>query len=108
MRTLLAVAAAAVLSLAAVPAFADDANQTDDTGFVAGVFTAPAVPDTTFDLGVDVTGIPHTPGAVKAYLGSLAPETREVLQSSCQHYMQTPDSARDTATIGFCSVVVGG
>ena len=108
MRTLLAVAAAAVISLAAVPAFADDVDQTDNSGFATDTFAAPAAPDTTFDLGVDVTGVAHTPGAVRAYLGSLEPETRAVIQSTCEHYMENPSSVRDTTTIGFCSVVVGG
>ena len=108
MRNLLTVAAAALaLSLSAGASFAVPAdNQDDNTGFLTD--TAPTTPDTTFDLGIDVGGVANTPIGVKDFLGSLAPETQRVIETTCEHYMENPQAVRDGDTLAFCAVVVGG
>ena len=107
MHKLLTVTAAALaLTLSAGASFAVPLDDQEDN--TADVFNAEPAPSTTFDLGIDVSGVPQSPGAVKSFLGSLAPDTRGILLSTCQHYMQNPVSARDQDTIAFCSAAVGG
>jgi hypothetical protein len=108
MRTLASLAAAAAIAVGlaagAGPAFADDEDDDDDRSTV----TIERPTNTRFDLGIDVSPIPATLGAVRAYLGSLAPVTRDVILSTCEHYMETPQSVRSRATLNFCSIAVGG
>ena len=102
--TSLAAAAAVAFSLSAGSvAFA--ADDTDADAFVSTIIE-PA--DTVFDLGIDVVPVTKTPAAVRAYLASLAPLTRNVILSSCEHYMVTPNSTVERETLEFCSIAVGG
>jgi len=102
MLSLAAVALAAGLSAGASVAFADDADTTNDNDF--GFMT----PNTVFDLGVDVSGLPRTAAAVHAYLGSLEPETRVAIVKACENFMAYPSSAQDRETIAFCAIAVSG
>ena len=101
--TSLAAAAAVAFSLSAGSvAFAvDDA----DIEVVAPI-EAPA--DTIFDLGIDVAPVAKNPLAVRAYLAALPSLTRNVLISTCEHYMATPNSTTESETLAFCSIAVGG
>jgi hypothetical protein len=101
--TSLAAAAAVAFSLSAAPvAFAVDDNVDNWTPTIE----APA--DTVFDLGIDVAPVAKNPVAVRAYLAGLAPLTRDVLLSTCEHYMDTPNSTVERETLDFCSIAVGG
>jgi len=100
--TSLAAAAAVALSLNASVAFADDEN---DENFVEPI--APQA-DTIFDLGVDVAPVAKNPFAVRAYLSALSPLTRDVILTTCEHYMLTPNSVQQSQTLEFCSIAVGG
>jgi hypothetical protein len=99
-------AAAAVALAIALPAGASFANDLD--GVETQDFQTVQTVDPLFDLGVDVTGVAHTTGAVAGYLTQLEPVTRASVLNACETFMAHPDSAQDRATIGFCSVAVGG
>ena len=105
MRTMLSVTIAALaVGLTAGIAFADD-----DTPQVNGAFTLDTlVPNTTFDLGIDVNAVPRNPAAVQNYLASLRPDTRATLIRTCQNYMTYPSSAQELETVRFCAVALGG
>ena len=106
MRTMLSVTIAALaVGLTAGIAFADD----DDTPQVNGAFTLDTlVPNTTFDLGIDVNAVPRTPAGVQGYLASLRPDTRATIIRACQNYMTYPSSAQELETVSFCTVALGG
>ena len=104
MRKLLTAAAVALaVALPAGVSFADDLD-----GVESHDFLAVQTPDVLFDLGVDVTGVAHTPGAVSGYLTSLAPVTRAAVLNACDTFMANPETAQGDNTIAFCSVAVGG
>jgi hypothetical protein len=90
-------AAATVLSLSAsaLPASAAGVRYPDESG-------------TNFDLGVDVSQVPLTTQGVASYMASLAPETRSIIMTTCQNYVQNPIDARSLNTVDFCKVAVGG
>jgi hypothetical protein len=69
--------------------------------------TAPAFAGTTFDLGIDVSGVARTASAVDSYIASLEPETQAAIMGACDNYVQNPTSARDVSTLGFCQIAVG-
>jgi hypothetical protein len=107
MRKMLSIAAAVVAAVgfSAGMALADDSDA--DQG--NGAFTLDTlVPNTSFDLGVDVGGVPRTRGAVQAYLGTLLPEQRTSILRACQNYMTYPSSAQERETIAFCVDAIGG
>jgi hypothetical protein len=108
MRTLFTLAAAALaLSVTAGAAFADpNDDRGDNNGFPT--VTTQTAPDTTFDLGIDVSDVANTPSSVRAFLGSLEPVTRGVIETTCNHYMENPQAVRTQDTLAFCSVVAGG
>lgn len=102
MRKLLLTATAAVaLALSANVALAVD----DDQEAPAEI-AAPA--DTVFDLGIDVAGYADSRADALRFLAAQPAETRNILVSSCEHYMETPNSTQAHATMEFCSYVVGG
>jgi hypothetical protein len=102
--TSLAAVAAVAFSMSVAPvAFAADPEEVDNW---TPTIEEPA--DTVFDLGIDVAPLTKSPAAVRAYLSSLTPVTRNVLLSTCQHYMLTPNSTVERETLEFCSIAVGG
>jgi hypothetical protein len=107
MRNMLSIAAAAVaIAMAAGVALADE---TTDADTINGAFTLEGlVPDTTFDLGIDVSGIPRTPAAVHAYLTSLDAASRTTILRACQNYMTYPSSAQEQETVSFCAIAISG
>ena len=106
MRKMLSIAAAAV---AAIGFSAGVALADDDAEPVNGAFTLDTlVPNTTFDLGVDVGGVPHTLTAVQGFLATLSPDGRTALMRACQNYMTHPSSAQVTETVTFCAIAVSG
>jgi hypothetical protein len=105
MRMLVSLAAAAAL---AVGLGIGGAYAADDEDVENPFIPTIEAPDTTFDLGIDVGELPKTPAAVRAYLAGLAPLTRDILISTCEHYMVTPNSVQESETLAFCSVAVGG
>ena len=102
MRKLLPIAAAVAAGLFAGAALADDAD-TDNT-----FTTQMNGPDTVFDLGIDVTGVPHTLAGVQGYLATLDPVTRTTVVKACDTFMAYPSSAQDRETIAFCAIAAGG
>jgi hypothetical protein len=104
MRRLFAPAAFAAAAFAILPTFAL-ADIVDDNN---GVETSqPAVPtDTTFDLGVDVSGVPHDPAAVRSFLSGFPATTQSAIMGACETFMEHPDSIQSPETYGFCSNAV--
>ena len=106
MRKMLSMAAAAV---AAVGFSAGVALADDDADPVNGAFTLDTlVPNTTFDLGVDVGGVPHTLAAVQGFLATLNPDARTSVIRACQNYMTHPSSAQVNQTVAFCAIALSG
>ena len=58
--------------------------------------------DTTFDLGFDVTGIPHDPAAAKAFVLQLDPDRQVRLVGACGYFNRYPYMAQSPETRGFC------
>ena len=106
MRRLLAPAAIVATVFAVMPTFAL-ADIVDDNN---GVETSqPANPgDTTFDLGVDVSGVPHDPTAVRSFLSGLPATTQSAIMGACETFMEHPDSIQSPETYGFCSNAIRG
>jgi hypothetical protein len=105
MRAYLAsVALTALIALAPAVAFARDygTDPGDDTDIQA------TNSDNTLDLGVDVSGVPHTAAAVKAFIGQLEPATQSAVMGACETYMKDPASASSPDTLGFCASAVRG
>jgi hypothetical protein len=100
-----ALAAAAAISLLPALAWAED-----DTAIIeeldAGV-GQPFSVDTIFDLGIDVTGVPKTPAAARAFLLGLAPGTQNILITTCAHYVKDPSGVESRDTVDFCANVAG-
>jgi hypothetical protein len=59
-----------------------------------------------FDLGIDVSDVVKTREGIRAFLATLAPETRRVIMATCEHYMERSSNLRGQDTIPFCSVAV--
>jgi hypothetical protein len=110
MRRLFAPAALAAVMLAVLPAvaFADDEDNTVDADGIPLPISTDNPADTTFDLGVDVSGVPHSAVAVKAFLSGLEPETQSAVMGACEHYMQYPNSIKSWDTYAFCASAVRG
>jgi len=106
MRRLFAPAAIAAAVFAVMPTFALADIVDDNNGLET---SEPANPgDTTFDLGIDVSGVAHDPTAVRAFLGSLPAATQSTIKGACETFMEHPDSIQSPATYGFCSNAVRG
>jgi hypothetical protein len=63
---------------------------------------------TTFDLGVDVGGVPLTKQGVNQFLQTLSPEGQYILVSTCRNYLGEPAQVRNPRTLDFCQVLIGG
>ena len=102
--SLIASVLTALLALAPAAALAGDYGDDpgDDTDIQA------ANPDATLDLGVDVSDVPHTAAAVKAFIGQMEPATQSAIMGACETYMKDPASASSPDTIGFCASAVRG
>ena len=96
--------AAIVLSIAPALALADDAD-TDGSDYNSPI-TAPD--STVFDLGVDISGVPHTAAAVHSFISGLEPQSQSAVMDACEHYMVAPSSAQSIDTLGFCQTAVRG
>ena len=108
MRRFLAPAALAAAILVFVPAisFADD---NDDQNDVEGIpLVSPDNSDAVFDLGIDVSGVPANPAAVKAFIGQLEPATQSAVMGACETFMKDPSSIKSADTFAFCSNAVRG
>jgi hypothetical protein len=101
MRRILPTVAGLAVGLFAGAALADDANTGTTDHQMNG-------PDTVFDLGIDITGVPHSLADVKGYLATLAPVTRDAVVHACATFMAYPSSAQEPETLAFCSIAVGG
>ena len=96
-RLILAAAlAAASVSFALAPAFADD---TDTTPATVGSSPDSAGVD---DLGIDISGVMLTPSGVHAFISQLAPETRRAVEDACTTDMRYPQGIGE-ATLAFCA-----
>ena len=58
--------------------------------------------DTTFDLGFDVSGIPHDPAAAQAFVLLLDPERQVKVVGACGYFNRYPYMAQSPETRGFC------
>jgi hypothetical protein len=58
--------------------------------------------DTTFDLGFDVSGIPHDPAATKAFVLLLDPAQQVRVVGACGYFNRYPYMAQSPETRGFC------
>jgi hypothetical protein len=101
-KILLTATAALALALSVGTTMADD---TDDQEAPAEI--APPA-DTVFDLGIDVTNYADSRADALRFLASVPAETRNILITSCEHYMDTPLSTQSHETLEFCGYVVGG
>ena len=108
MRRLFAPAAFAAVAFAVLPslALADDIITNEDNGLDSSVPTIPN--DTTFDLGIDVVGVPHTTVAVKNFLSGLEPDTQSAIMGACETFTEHPATAQSPETTAFCSNAVRG
>jgi hypothetical protein len=108
MPFLFARAAVAAIMFAVLPAvaFADDYGSVPGNGDDTGI--AQNNPDPTLDLGIDVSGVPHTAAAVKSFIGKLEPQTQSAVMGACETYMRDPSSASSPDTLGFCASAVRG
>jgi len=108
MRRLFAPAAlAAAIAISILPAMAwaeDDLDTVETTDVGVG---QPLDIDTIFDLGIDVTGVPKTPAAAKAFLLGLAPGSQSIIRTTCAHYVQNPEGVASRDTLEFCENVRG-
>ena len=80
---------------------ADDADQE------APAEIAPPA-DTVFDLGIDVTNYADSKADVQRFLASVPAVTRNVLMTTCEHYMDTPSSTQNPETLDFCGYAISG
>ena len=62
---------------------------------------------TTFDLGVNVGGVPLTAKAVAAFIASKSPEGRAAILGGCRTYVQHPEDVRSIRSLTFCKIAVG-
>jgi hypothetical protein len=107
MRRLFAPAAlAAAAAISVLPALAW-AEEESDVEVVTVMEGDPLDVDTVFDLGIDVTAVPKTPAAVRAFLLGLAPTTKDILVTTCGHYMDYPTAVLSRDTLEFCWNVRG-
>jgi hypothetical protein len=108
MRRLFAPAAlAAAAAISVLPALAWAAEESDVETIDVVVEGDRMDTDTIFDLGIDVTGVPKTPAAVRTFLLGVAPSTKDILVTTCAHYMDYPESVQSHDTLDFCSNVRG-
>ena len=100
--SLIAASAAFALSAAwPMVAAADDGDDVFDV-----VPPSPAqdiVPDTTFDLGIDVRGVAHNPAAVHAFIVGLGADTQIAIMGACATFMEYPVTAQSPETSAFCA-----
>src|SRR4051812_19195414 len=106
MRRLFAAPAFAAVALAVLPnlALADDGDNLSDNGLAPSFDTWA----TTFDLGIDVTDVAHTPAAARAFLSGLPAPTQSAIMGACENFMAHPDSVQSPETFAFCSNAVRG
>jgi hypothetical protein len=107
MRRFLAPAALSAAMLAFVPAisFADDTDRNDVEGIP---IVTPDNSDAVFDLGVNISGVPANPAAVKAFIGQLDPETQSAVMGACEAFVKDLASIKSAETFAFCSSAVRG
>ena len=106
MRRLFAPAAFAAAAFAVLPSLAladivDDNNGLDTSASISAG-------DTTFDLGIDVSGVPHDPTSVRSFINGLAPVTQSAIMGACETFMEHPDSIESPDTYAFCANAVRG
>jgi hypothetical protein len=102
MRVVAMLAAAAVVALTPVVAAAEDEEAVAPTSDVQQ-----PVNSTWFDLGIDVMGVAHTPGAAKAFISGLAQVSQEAIVGACTTYMQHPETMQSPETYAFCINLTG-
>jgi hypothetical protein len=70
---------------------------------------APRTPDPLpyFDLGVDITKLPASPGEVDKYLASVSPDAKQAILAACVSYLRHPQDAAMPHTVPFCAVALG-
>jgi hypothetical protein len=64
--------------------------------------------DTTFDLGFDVSGIPHDPADVKAFILGLPSDWQLKVLTACGHFIQQPNQIKSPETYAFCMNAYSG
>ncbi len=95
MRRFFAPAAVAAVAMSlALPAFAAIGDSPDSS-------------DTSFDLGINVSSVPATPAATKAFVQAMSPEERQGIIGGCQNYVKHPEAAQSPETLPFCQALVG-
>jgi hypothetical protein len=98
-------AASAALTLcAAWPVLADE-DVPDDAA--PPVVVQDVGNNTTFDLGIDVSGVAHNPAAVHAFMLGLAPVTQDAIMGACATFMDYPVTAQSPETWAFCANTSG-
>jgi hypothetical protein len=108
MHRLFAPAALAAVMLAVLPAIAFADEDTNDASGIPLGLADPSAGTTIFDLGIDVSGVPHTATAVKQFIGTLQPETQSAVMGACEQFMQDPSDITSPDTYAFCSSAVRG
>ena len=64
--------------------------------------------DTTFDLGFDVSGIPHTGAATREFVLGLPAAAQPKVLAACAHFLDAPVTAQSPETLAFCSHLILG
>ena len=59
--------------------------------------------DTSFDLGFDVSAVPHTAAAAKSAIGVLDIARQRKVVLACGYFLQYPYVARSPETRAFCA-----
>jgi hypothetical protein len=96
--TSLASATVVALSLASTMVVIDAANADS----VAVSRNTGTLFDTTFDLGFDVSGIPHDPADVKAFILGLPSDWQVKVIAACGHFITNPTEVKSPETYAFC------
>lgn len=94
--------ALAVLVSTAIPAmstaaYAESAGTGPIERFSGSLF------DTTMDLGFDVSGVPHDPADVKAFILALPAGWAPKVLAACGHFLAQPNEIKSPETYAFCS-----
>jgi hypothetical protein len=76
----------------------------------AGARTSDAEADlSNFDLGIDISDVVATgpdPVAVRDFLAAMEPVSRQIILTTCSHYLTTPRSAQWRGTKRFSAVAL--
>jgi hypothetical protein len=67
---------------------------------------AAQAPPLQFDLGIDISNVVPTAAAVRDFLSTLSPDSRDAIIRQCQAFLANPGTAKAMETLIFCSIAV--